>query len=107
LSSWNTPLREYVTVPLCDIWKKPLPLMATSSAWPVVLIVPCAKSCCTVASEAPRPIWLPTDVAMVFAYTSANCAVLCLKPVVFAFAMLLPITSRSFADAARPLNPCW
>ena len=37
---------------------------------------------------------------------SANIArELCLKPTVFAFAMLLPMTSRSFDARARPLKP--
>ncbi|MET3243354.1 hypothetical protein ABIE53_000099 [Burkholderia sp. OAS925] len=107
LSSWNTPLREYTSEPLFDNWKKPLPLIATSSAWFVLVIVPCENCCCTSESFVPMPIWLPTAVATEFAYMSANCAAPLLKPTVFALAMLLPITSRSLDDADKPLKPCW
>ncbi|KGW52430.1 hypothetical protein Y049_2237 [Burkholderia pseudomallei MSHR684] len=100
------PSREYVVTPLFDIWKKPLPLIATFSDDVLEVIVPWLNCCCTDASIVPMPIGLLTADATEFAYMSENCAVLPLKPTVFAFAMLLPITSRSLDAPAKPLKPC-
>ena len=72
----------------------------------VVLIVPWPNCCCTDVSRVPMPICVLVDVATEFAYMSAKFARPCLKPTVFAFAMLLPITSRWFAAPANPLKPC-
>ncbi|MNT75029.1 hypothetical protein D3C72_2138890 [compost metagenome] len=73
-------------------------LMATSRLRPDEAMLPLVNDCTTAFTRVPRPIFEP-------AYTSANCAVDCLKPTVLALAMLLPITSRLDAAAFRPLTP--
>lgn len=77
-----------------------------SGFW-VVVKPPCWNTCATAASWVPMPMPLATADDTEFAYMSVNCAVAALKPVVFAFAMLLPITSRSFDAPCKPLKPCW
>ena len=91
--------------PLLSSLRKPRPLTARSSGLAVTVRFPCVNSCCTCATFVPMPMLLAPAPASELANTSAKTAREALNPTVFEFATLLPITSRFFADALRPLRP--
>src|SRR5574343_562717 len=86
--------------------KKPAPLIATSSGFVELEILPWENCCITAGDAAPIPTWelppIPSDAA----YMSANCAEAPLKPTVEALEMLLLITSSALDETFRPLRPC-
>ncbi|MDT4842979.1 hypothetical protein FQZ97_768950 [compost metagenome] len=87
--------------------KKPLPLMARSRSLPVTVMLPCVKSCDTVATVTPMPLLAPPAALTELAYNSANSARELFMPTVLALAMLWPITSRLRLALFRPESPCW
>ena len=104
-STPNEPARVYDMTPRSLIVKKPSPLIARSRPRSVKSTPPCENSCVTDDIATPLPMFCaPT------AKTSANSARDALKPVVFAFAMLLavtrgPTTRRS--DRSELLQMAW
>src|SRR5450432_1735204 len=82
--------------------KKPSPLMDRSRFEAVVVMLPCVNCCAVAASRTPSPIEEVLRFTAPAAYTSANSARDCLKPMVFALATLLAVTSRSELAAVNP-----
>src|SRR4051794_30337016 len=84
--------------------KKPLPSIARSVGWPVFSMLPCVKIVPTRPMRVPRPILPALPPPPCADSRSANSVRLPLKPTVFTFAMLLPITLSDAPVAMRPLR---
>ena len=92
------PLREYIVCAEVRVGfsaKKPWPVMAMSSVFPLVAMLPCENSCLTDFNNVPDPMVNLEAVEGEFEKMSPNSAVERLKPVVPTFAILLLVAAIS------------
>src|SRR5580704_457231 len=84
--------------------KKPLPLTARSSEFPVVSMLPCENCWATSETATPLPTALAPTPCWLEENRSENSVREPLNPTVAAFARLLDVTDRSSLAAFRPVR---
>src|ERR1700679_944376 len=85
------------------IVKKPLPLISMSRGVEASdMLSPWVNCCAAVTTCTPSPPVVVLRLTALDAYTSANSACESLKPMVFALAMLLEVTSKAVLAADSP-----